>query len=131
MTEEEPPDRAPLRHLVRDVGWGLLVAGGALYLTFFGTAGTVEVATLAVAAAALIWFASVDPIRLVDERLRPRFAIFALAAMAGAIVLTAAVVLRTGTMFLVAIVTGTAWIVGLVRAIRFRLETPPPFPEDR
>lgn len=127
----EPPERAPLRRLVRDVGWGVLVAGGALYLTFFGTAGTVEVATLGVAVAALIWFASVDPQRLVDEQLRPRFALFALAALGGAIVLTAGVALGTGTTFLAVLVTAAAWIVGLVRAVRFRLESPPPMPEER
>ena len=122
--------RSPLARMVREVGWGALVAGGAIYLTFFGTAGSVEVATLIVAVGALIWFASVDPRRLVDDALRPRFGLFALSALGVAIVLTAALVLGTGTMLAVTAITAAAWVVGVVRAVRLRLAARPPLPEE-
>lgn len=109
----------------RDLAFGILVAGLALGLTFFGTAGAVELTTLAVAIAGVIWFATVDPRRLVDESDTPNLMLFGLTTLGVGVVGTAAVIIQTTTLFLVAAVVLVGGITGLVRAIRFRLHPPP------
>lgn len=114
-----PASPEPWRRWGRDIGTGIAVAGGALYLTFFGTRGATEVATLAVGVATLIWFSTVDPRRLADERGRPHLLLFGLAAIGVALTTVAAVVLQTGTLFLLGTVVAAATLIGIVRAIRF------------
>lgn len=102
---------------VRDVAIGVGVAGFAIWLTFFATVGMVDVATLVVAVVALIWFSTTDPARLLDSRRRPNMMLFALTGLGVAVVLTAALVIGTGTMFLVFAVAGAAMVVGIIRAV--------------
>jgi hypothetical protein len=116
--------------MASEVGLGVAVAAAALYLTFFGTAGTVEVATLLVAVAAFIWVAAVEPARLVDAAGRPRTLLFGLGGLALALVLTSVAVLGTGTALLLLLVTVAAVGVGLVRAIRFGMPAAPATPPD-
>ena len=89
-----------------------------LWLTFFGSAGAVEVVTLIVAVGTLIWFAGVDPERLVDARGRPHPMVFGLSFLAGLLVLTSMLVMQTATLFLVAAVMAASLVVGVTRAIR-------------
>lgn len=109
----------PARRFLRDAGWPVAIAAGAIWLTFFGSAGAVQVATLVAAVVSLIWFASVDPARLVGPSGRPHGMVFGLAAVGVALVVTAAVLLQTATLFLVGLVVAVAGTVGAVRAIRF------------
>ncbi len=109
---------SPARRFLSDAGWPLVIAGAAIWLTFFGSAGAVQVATLAAAVVAFIWFASVDPARLVGPSGRPHGMVFGLAAVGVALVVTAAVLLQTATLFLVGLVVAAAGAVGAVRAIR-------------
>lgn len=119
--EPSSGERPPRRRTARDLGLGVGFAGFVLWLTFFGSAGAVEVLTLVVAVGALIWFASVDPDRLVDPRGRPDVMVFGLSLLAGALVLTSMVVMQTGTLFLVAAVIAATFVVGLTRAVRHGL----------
>lgn len=109
--------RRPLRPAARDLGIGIGASAAALYLTFFATAGAVEVATLAATVAGLIWFATVEPRRLLDERGRPHLTLFVLAGAAMALVLATTLVLRTGTLFLSLGVAVGAVTSGLWRAV--------------
>jgi len=111
---------------VRDLAIGVGAAGAVLTLFFAGTAGTVGAATLVATVVALIWFAQVDPARLVDDRGRPAPMLFLLGAVAVALMVTAALLLRTVTQYLAMFVALAAVITGVVRAIRFAM-----LPEDR
>lgn len=104
----------------KELAAGIGVVAFLLWLTFFGTAGLVEIATLAMAVTTLIWFATVEPERLTDGTRTPSLMLFLLAAMASAVVLTAALIMGTATLFLVALITFTAVGVGLVRALGHR-----------
>ena len=106
----------------------MVAVAAALWLTFFSTPGTVEVATLVTAVVALVWFATVDARRLVDERRRPHLLLFGLAALGTALLVTASAVISSGTIFLTLAVGTVAMAVGLVRAIRHGME--PPVPEE-
>ncbi|MGH8873925.1 MAG: hypothetical protein ACRDVM_01555 [Acidimicrobiia bacterium] len=110
------PEGSPLRRAARDLGTGLGAAGGAVYLVFFGTNGWAEVAVVALAAGCLVWAASVDPGRLVDDR-RRRVAIFALGTLLLAIAVSAVIALQTATLLLAMLLLGVAWVTGMVRAL--------------
>jgi hypothetical protein len=110
----------------RQLAFGVVAAASALWLTFFAGPGTVEVATLATATVALVWFATADPNRLVDHRRRPHPMLFGLAAMAAAVVVSASAVLATGTVFLTLGVAFAAIVIGLIRAIRHGMDRPVP-----
>jgi FMN reductase [NAD(P)H] len=56
----------------RDLAFGVGVSAAVLWLTFFASPGAVVVATLVLAVIALIWFATVDPARLHDDRGHPQ-----------------------------------------------------------
>ncbi len=101
------------------------MVGFILWLTFFGTAGFVELATLLVVVALLIWFATVDPVRLMDAPNRPSLMLFFLGLVGCGLVLTAALILETGTLLLIAVLTLIALGVGLSRALAFRYRQPP------
>ncbi len=88
-----------------------------LWLTFFGTEGFVELSTLAAAVVMLIWFATVEPTRLMARPRQPSAMLFLLAIMGFAVVLTAALILRTGTLLFVALLTLVAIGVGFARAV--------------
>jgi|FLYL01.1.fsa_nt_gi hypothetical protein len=105
----------------RDLAIGIGSAVLLLWLTFFATAGTIEVATLAATVATLVWVVGVDPRRLVDERGNPRLLLATLAAAGVMLVLTSLVMLRSGTLFLALAVVMAAVVVGAVRAVRFRM----------
>lgn len=120
MSVDGEPDDPPVRVPARDMAFGIAVAAFLLWITFFATAGFVEIATLGVAVAMFIWFATVERDRLVDGRRMPHVMLFALAVLAGALVLTSALVFATGTMFLVAALTAGAIVVGLARALSHR-----------
>lgn len=104
--------------LVRDLAFGLISVAALVWLTFFAGPGMVEVATLAAAVVALIWFASVDPSRLVDEQGRPHIMLFGLSVLAGGLLVTAATFISTTTTLLTLAVGAAAIVTGLVRAIR-------------
>jgi hypothetical protein len=112
------------RRFVRDLASGILTVGFILWLTFFGTEGFVELATLAGAVAMLIWFATVEPSRLMDGPRHPSTTLFLLALMGFALVLTAALIIGTGTLLLIALLTLVALVVGLSRAIGHRYRRP-------
>lgn len=105
------------RPVVRDLAVGAGASGTALYLTFFGTAGTVEVATLVATVTALIWFATVDAHRLRDDRGRPHLLLFLLALTGASLVLAATLMLRTATLFLALALVVAAVAAGLWRAV--------------
>lgn len=128
MTE----DPATSRNIARDrarygrdlaIGFGTVVF--LLWITFFSAAGAVEIATLAVAVAMLIWFATVEPNRLTDGTRTPNAMLFLLALMACAFVLAAALIIGTGTLFFVTLVTCSAVVVGFVRAMGHRYRQKP------
>lgn len=112
----------------RELALGITAAVGALWLTFFAGPGSVEVATLITATVALIWFATVDPHRLVDERRRPHLLLFGLAALGGALLVMGAAVLSSGITFLTLAVGVAAVVVGMTRALRHGMQ--PPVPEE-
>ncbi|HVR32865.1 MAG TPA: hypothetical protein VMS74_09170 [Acidimicrobiia bacterium] len=102
----------------RDLALGIGTAVAVVWLTFYATAGAVMVATLIAAIVVLIWFSTVDTERLRDRAGRPHLMLFSLTALAGALVVTAAVFIATPTVFLVGCVVFAASVVGLVRALR-------------
>jgi len=110
---------------VKELASGIGIVAFILWITFFGTPGFVEIATLAVAVAMLIWFATVEPQRLTSGSSAPNSMLFLLAGLASAIVLTAALVFGTATMFLVTLLTFSAVIVGFVRALGHRYRQTP------
>ncbi len=112
--------------MARPLAFGVLSAAGVLWLTFFAGPGTVEVATLATATVALVWFATADPIRLVDHRRRPQPMLFGLAALAAAVLVSAAAVMASGTVFLTLAVGVAAIVTGLTRALRHGIDRPVP-----
>jgi len=95
-----------------------------IWLTFFATPGAVELATLVAVGVALWWFATVDPVRLVDEAGRPHLVLFTLAIVGTALLVTAAALISSATTLLMLGLGIAAIVVGLVRAIRYRLERP-------
>lgn len=90
-----------------------------LWLMFFAGPGTVEVATLVAAVVSLIWFATVDARRLVDDRGRPNPMLFGLAFLGGALLVTAAALISTGISFLTLAAGAAALVTGLARALRW------------
>jgi fucose permease len=108
--------------VLRDLTLGIGAVAAILWLTFFATPGSVEVATLIAAVGTGIWFASVSAHRLVDHRNRPNPMVFGLTALAAMLVLAAAAVISTATLFLVVFITVVGGTVGLIRAIRFGLQ---------
>jgi hypothetical protein len=103
---------------VRDLAIGIGAAATALALFFFGTTGVIEVATMLVVLAGLIWFATVDSRRLVDEHHRPALMLFGLAGVGCMLLLTAVLALRTVIEMVNLSLGIAAVVVGLVRAIR-------------
>ena len=120
--EDKELDR---RGFFRDLASGIAMVAFILWITFFSTEGFVEIATLAVAVAMLIWFASVEPDRLMDGPRQPSVMLFTLGGLAVALVLTAAVLLQTGTLLFVAFLTLCAVAVGFVRALNARYRQKP------
>jgi hypothetical protein len=100
------------------------VVGFLLWLTFFSAPGAVEVATLVAAVGTLVWFATVDVVRLVDEERRPQVMLFGLAIVGLALLVTAATFLSSAVTFLILGVGLAAIVTGLVRAIRHGLTRP-------
>lgn len=109
----------------KELAAGIGMLAFILWITFFSTAGFVEIATLALAVAMLIWFATVEPRRLMDGPRRPSSMLFLLAGLASAVVLTATLIFGTATMLLVALITLSAVVVGLVRALGHRYRQKP------
>lgn len=91
------------------------------WLTFYAGPGTVEVATLAAAVVALIWFATVEPARLVDETGRPQLLLFGLAGVGCALLVTGAALISSATTFVILAVGVAALITGISRSIRYGL----------
>ena len=100
------------------------MVGFLLWLTFFGTEGFVELATLAAAVVMLIWFSTVEPGRLMDSPRQPSVMLFLLAVMGFAVVLTAALILQTGTLLFVALLTMVSIGIGFARAVGHRYRQP-------
>jgi hypothetical protein len=124
VTDTEPEAGQDRRKFFRELASGIAMVGFLLWLTFFGTEGFVELATLAAAIVLLIWFATVDPIRLMDSPRQPSPMVFGLALMGFAVVLTAALIIGTGTLLLVALLTLVAVGVGFARAVGHRYRQP-------
>lgn len=102
--------------------FGLVSAGAILWLAFFAEGpGSVEVATLAVAVGAFVWFATVDPARLVGASRRPQPMLFFLAAVGLSLLVTAAALLASVVTFLILAVGIAGVTIGLVRAVRHGL----------
>lgn len=118
------PSRRP--DIGRELAFGISAAAILLWLTFFSGPGSVEFATLAAVAAALIWFATVDPSRLVAADGRPHLVLFGLSILGCALLVTAAAVISSATTFLILAVGVAAIIVGMTRAVRHGIAGPPP-----
>lgn len=118
-----PEDGLRFRRFLRDLGIGVGTAAVVLWLTFFGTAGAVELATLIGVVAGAIWMATVNPRRLVDPSGRPSLMLFGLAAVATALVLTSMVALGSATLFLVMGIACAGFVAGLSRAIGYVLRS--------
>ena len=103
---------------VRSVLFGLAVCAGLLYMFFFATAGSVQVAVLVATIAMLIWFGTADPARMVDSHRRPHWRLFLLAGLGLALLISAMLALSSGTMLLTLAIGLVAIGIGLVRAIR-------------
>lgn len=104
--------------MAKELITGIGACAVILWLTFFASPGAVQVATLVVAVAALIWFATVETGRLRDRHGRPHAMIFGLGAVAAALAITAAVFIATPTVFLVGGVILAGTVTGVVRAVR-------------
>lgn len=83
-------------------------------------------ATLGATVVTLVWFATVDSSRLVDEDGRPQLLLFGLGAIGVALLVTAATFLSSATTFLILVLGIAALIIGLVRAIRYGMVGPRP-----
>lgn len=114
---DEDIDRERILAGVKTVGSAFTVAVVVFFLTMFGSAAMVEVATLAAAVAVLGWFATVDPARLVSDGGDLEPIPFALAGLGALLVGATAVVVQTATLFLVGALAAAAPIVGVVRAL--------------
>lgn len=114
--DEERGER--IRAGIRTVTAGFGTAVVLLWLTFAASRGLMEILVLVLAAALLSWFSTVDVERLADPSGRLRSVPFALAGTELALVLGAAIVLQTGTLFVVAALTLATPVVGLVRVYR-------------
>lgn len=124
MTDTDPENGQDRRKFFRELASGIAMIGFLLWLTFFGTEGFVELATLAAAVVMLIWFSTVEPTRLMDSPRQPSVMLFLLAAMGFAVVLTAALIIGTGTLLFVALLTLISIGVGLARAVGHRYRQP-------
>jgi hypothetical protein len=112
------------RRFARDLAVGIATVSFIIWLTFFGTEGFVELATLAAAVAMLIWFATVEPNRLMDGPRQPSTMLFLLGLMGFALVLTAALIIGTGTLLFIALLTLLAVVIGFSRAVGHRYRQP-------
>lgn len=104
----------------------MAAAAFLLWLTFFSGPGAVEVATLGATVVSLVWFATVDSSRLVDETGRPQLLLFVLGMIGLALLVTAATFLSSAITFLILFVGLAALVTGLVRAIRHGMVGPRP-----
>lgn len=112
--------------MVRTIAFGVISGAVILWLAFFAEGpGSVEVATLAAAAVALIWFATVDPTRLVGDSRRPQPMLFFLALVGLALLVTAAALIASTLTFLILGVGLIAVSVGFGRAVRHGIAPPP------
>lgn len=107
---------------VKSVLFGLGVCAGLLYMSFFATAGSVQVVVLLATIAMLIWFGTADPARLVDNSRRPHWRLFLLAGLGLALLISAMLALSSGTMLLTLAIGLIAIAIGLFRAIRHRID---------
>ena len=112
--------------MARDLTLGIGFVAALMWLMFFATPGSIEVATLAVGVGLLIWFATVPAERLIDQRGRPSVVVFVLAGLGAAVVIVASTVISTGTVFLLVAITLAGIITGLTRAIRMGMIGPRP-----
>lgn len=107
---------------VRSVLFGLGVCAGLLYMFFFATAGSVQVAVLLATIAMMIWFGTADPARMVDSHRRPHWRLFLLAGLGLALLISAMLALSSGTMLLTLAIGLIAIAIGLFRAARHGLD---------
>lgn len=115
---EEDLARGHLLTALRTVGAGFALALALVWLTVTASEGAMEVVVLLVSVGILSWFATVETERLVDEAGRLTVMPFGLAAVESILALAAAVVVQTGTLFLIALIAAAAPVVGLARAYR-------------
>jgi uncharacterized membrane protein HdeD (DUF308 family) len=107
---------------VKSVLFGLGVCAGLLYMFFFATAASVQVIVLLGTITMLIWFGTADPARMVDIRRRPHWRLFLLAGLGLALLISAMLVLSSGTMLLTLALGLVGIVIGLFRAIRYGLD---------
>jgi uncharacterized membrane protein len=124
VTDTEPEPRTARRAFLRELASGIAAVVFLLWLTFFGTEGFVELATLAAAVVILIWFSTVEPARLMDSPRQPSVMLFMLAVLGFAVVLTAALIIGTGTLLFVALLTLISIGIGFARAVGHRFRQP-------
>ncbi len=124
MTDLDAGAGQDRRKFFRELASGITMIGFLLWLTFFGTEGFVELATLAAAVVMLIWFSTVEPLRLMDSPRQPSVMLFLLALLGFAVVLTAALIIGTGTLLFVALLTLVSIGVGFARAVGHRYRQP-------
>lgn len=119
---QDNPARSP--NVVRDLAIGVVSIAFILWITFFSTAGFVEIAMLGLAVALLIWFSTVDPERLIDPPNRPSLMLFFLATVGMALMLTGALIIQTATLLFATGVGFVSVAIGLVRALSHRYHSP-------
>ena len=119
---QDNPARSP--NVVRDLAIGVVSIAFILWITFFSTAGFVEIAMLGLAVALLIWFSTVDTERLIDPPNRPSLMLFFLATVGMALMLTGALIIQTATLLFATGVGFVSVAIGLVRALSHRYHSP-------
>lgn len=102
----------------RALVWVMLAGATAVWMTLRADAGFVLTATLGLTILVWVWFATVDPSRLVDEHHRPHPMLFLLAIVGVAILVTGSVAINRATTLMMVAVGSLAVVTGLVRAVR-------------
>jgi hypothetical protein len=108
----------PLRRAVRDVGFGVVVMGGLILLTFAGSVGVVEVLFVVISSLVLWWFIVTPVHRLRTSRGYADPIAFGALTMGLALNLYSVATLGRAILFVSLLPLVAALLVGLVRVLR-------------
>ena len=108
----------PLLRAVRDVGFGAVMVGGLILLTFVGSVGVVEVLFVVISCLVLWWFIVTPIHRLCTPRGLPDPIAFGALTVGLALNLYAVATLSRAILFVSLLPLLAALVVGLVRVMR-------------